>query len=293
MADPWQYRNHIQFSVSEDGNLGFVASSSHRVVPIERCLLMHPLLEEVWEALDIELLGLQRLSLRAGISTGEQMLILEMEGDQAPELEMNMPLACVLLLSDGSPVTLIGSPFVHEQVAGRMYRISAPSFFQVNTDQAEALVSLVSANLRPKPGDIILDTYCGVGTLSLGLASQAKQVVGIESSAVAVADATANASGMENVLLVHGEAEEVLPALEVHAPLAVVDPPRAGLGRAVLSALVSLAAPRLVYVSCDPATLARDIKGLVGSGYRLISVQPVDMFPQTYHIECVAVLERP
>jgi 23S rRNA (uracil1939-C5)-methyltransferase len=292
LADPWHYRNHMQFSVSEDGNLGFMAARSHRVVPIERCLLMHPLLEEVFEALDIELFGLQRLSLRAGINTGEQILIFEMEDDQAPELEVNVPLGCVLLLSDGSPVTLVGSPFIHEQVGGRMYRISAPSFFQVNTTQAEVLVSLVSAHLSPGPEDVILDAYCGVGTLSLGLASQAQQVIGIESSDTAIADARANASTMENVLLIHGQVEEILPTLDVCAPLAVVDPPRTGLGKATLSALISLAPLRLVYVSCDPATLARDIKGLVGSGYYLTAVQPVDMFPQTYHVECVAVLER-
>jgi 23S rRNA (uracil1939-C5)-methyltransferase len=244
------------------------------------------------EALDIELFGLQRLSLRAGINTGEQMVIFEMEDDQPPELEVNVPLACVLLLSNGAPVTLVGSPFIHEQVAGRTYRISAPSFFQVNTEQVGVLVSLVSAHLSPGPEDIILDVYCGVGTLSRGLVSQAARVIGIESSDTAIADARANASGLENVLFIHGQAEEILPTLDVRSPLAVVDPPRTGLGKATLSALGSLAPSRLVYVSCDPATLARDIKELTDSGYRLIAVQPVDMFPQTYHIECVAALEH-
>jgi 23S rRNA (uracil1939-C5)-methyltransferase len=292
MADPWHYRNHIQFSVSEDGNLGLMAAGSHRVVPIARCLLMHPLLEEVFEALDIELLGLQRLSLRAGINTGEQILIFEMEDDQPPELEVNVPLGCVLLLSDGSVATLVGSPFIHERVADRIFRISATSFFQVNTAQAEVLVSLVSANLSPGPADVIVDAYCGVGTLSLGLASQVQLVVGIESSDAAIADASANASATDNVQLTHGQVERVLPTLDVRAPLVVVDPPRTGLGKATMSALLGLAPSRLVYVSCDPATLARDIKELVGSGYHLGPVQPVDMFPQTYHIECVAVLEH-
>jgi len=290
MTDPWHYRNHVQFSVSRDGELGFMAAGSHQVVPIENCLLMHPLLEEVFDSLDIELPGLQRLSLRAGINTGEQMIIFEVALDEAPELEVNLPVSCVLLLSDGTPVTLVGSPYIRELVAGRVYRLSASSFFQVNTQQNERLVSLVSTYLNPGADSIVLDAYCGVGTFALGLAGKAKQVIGIESSAVAITDARANAADMDNVVFLQGGVKEVIPTLDVTAPLVVMDPPRTGLDQEALSALVDLAPVRIVYVSCDPATLARDIKRLLASGYQLRQVQPIDMFPQTCHIECVAVL---
>jgi len=187
---------------------------------------------------------------------------------------------------------LLGSPYIYEQVAGRVYRLSAPSFFQVNTWQTEELVSLVSTHLSPGPDSVVLDAYCGVGTFALSLAADAKQVIGIESNAAAIADAEANAADTDNVAFIHGTPEEIAPTLDIAAPLVVLDPPRTGLDKEALSALVSLAPPRIVYVSCDPATLARDIKRLLASGYHLREVQPVDMFPQTYHIECVAVLDH-
>jgi len=303
MAEPWHYRNYVQFSVSDceappkrsgggSGQLGFMAANSHRVIPIEQCLLLHPLLAELFDALDIELPGLLRLSLRAGVNTGDRMIIFEMGSDQPPELEVDLPVSCVLLMSDGTPVTLLGSPYVHEQVAGRTYRLSASSFFQVNTCQAEALIAQVSAYLNPSPDDTVLDAYCGVGTFALSLAAAAKQVIGIENNPAAIADAQFNTAGADNVSFVCGTVEEIVPTLEICSPLVVVDPPRTGLDKRAISALVDLAPARIVYVSCDPATLARDVKGLLASNYALREVQPIDMFPQTYHIENVAILER-
>jgi 23S rRNA (uracil1939-C5)-methyltransferase len=292
MDNPWYYRNHVQLSVSKDGGLGFMAASSHRVVPIERCLLMHALLAELYDSLDIELPGLRRLTLRAGVNTGERMIILEMEDDQPPEVEVDLPISFILLLSDGTPVTLLGSSYIHERLAGRMYRLSAPSFFQVNTQQAETLVSVVRTYLNATADNTILDAYCGVGTFALELAKTASQVVGIESGAAALADAAANAAGADNVRFVHGPVAESLNLLDLRGPLAVLDPPREGVGQEVVAALARLAVQRIVYVSCDPATLARDVKGMLAAGYTLCEVQPVDMFPQTYHIESVALLDR-
>jgi 23S rRNA (uracil1939-C5)-methyltransferase len=292
MSDPWGYRNHVQFAVTRDGNLGFMAARSHNVVPIDRCLVMHPLLQEAFDALDIELPDLRRLSLRAGINTGDQMVIFELGSDQPPELELDLPISCVLLLSDGASIALVGSPYLHERALGRSYRISPSSFFQVNTGQAEKLISLVCDYLSPKADSVVVDAYCGVGTFGLALAGQAKQVIGIESNPAAVTDARANSADMDNVVVIEGPAEEVLPTLSVAAPLVILDPPRTGLGKDALSAIVNLAPTRIVYVSCDPATLARDVKGLVACGYDLGEAQPVDMFPQTYHIECVAVLNH-
>jgi 23S rRNA (uracil1939-C5)-methyltransferase len=291
MSDPWHYRNHTQFSVNSDGQLGFMASSSHRVVPVERCLLMHPLLEEMYESLDLEIAGLSRLTLRAGIGTGAQMVVFEMDTGQVPEVSVEIPVSCIALWPDGTAITLIGNGYIEELVAGSAYRVSANSFFQVNTQQTEQLLSVVAAYLSPDAGDTLVDTYCGVGTFGVALADQVARVIGIESHAPSIADARANAAGLANVTFFESVAEAVLPTLDgLTAPLVLLDPPRTGLASEALSAVLDLAPARIVYVSCDPATLARDVGKFAASGYDLREVQPIDMFPQTYHIECVALL---
>jgi len=291
-VSPWHYRNHIQFSVGDDGRLGFVATGGRRVETVEVCHLLHPLLEELFAALDLELPGLARLSLRAGINTGDQMVIFETHDDLPPALESDVPVSCVLLLSDGTPVNLIGNNYVTEVVAGRRFHISATSFFQVNTAAAEELVRVVGEYLAPAGDEVLLDAYCGVGTFALSLADKVGQVIGIEENAGAVADARLNVAELANVEFMEGRVEALLPQLDRPIDLAVLDPPRQGCRPEALAALIELAPRRIVYVSCDPATLARDARKLADVGYRLLEVQPVDMFPQTYHIESVAMFEK-
>jgi 23S rRNA (uracil1939-C5)-methyltransferase len=291
-ASSWRYRNHVQFSVSDDGRLGFVATNGRRVETIEVCYLLHPILEELFVALDLELPELARLSLRAGVNTGDLMMIFETQDDMPPALESDLPVSCVLLLSDGTPVNLIGNNYVTEVVAGRRFRISATSFFQVNTAAAEELVRVVGEYLAPAGDETLLDAYCGVGTFALSLADKVGHVIGIEENVGAVADARLNAAELANVVLIEGSVEAILPKLDRRIDLAVLDPPRQGCKPEALRALVELAPRRIVYVSCDPATLARDARRLTGGGYQLVEVQPVDMFPQTYHIESVALFEK-
>lgn len=291
-ASPWHYRNHVQFTVDNDGRLGFVATDGRRVEPTQKCYLLHPLLEELLAALDLELPGLTRLSLRAGVNTGDQMLIFETQDDEPPALETDLPLSCVLLLSEGIPVNLIGNNYITEVVAGRRFRISATSFFQVNTAAAEELVRLVAEYLAPVGYETLLDAYCGVGTFALTLADKVGQVIGVEEAAGAVEDARVNAGGVDNVEFIEGRVETVLPQLDRRIDLVVLDPPRQGCRPEAMTALIELAPRRIVYVSCDPATLARDARKLAEGGYQLVEVQPVDMFPQTYHIENVALFER-
>jgi 23S rRNA (uracil1939-C5)-methyltransferase len=292
-ASPWRYRNHVQFSVGDDGRLGFVATDGRRVETVEVCYLLHPILEELFAALDLELPELRRLSLRAGVNTGDQMMIFETHDDEPPALESDLPVSCVLLLSDGIPVNLFGNNYLIEVVAGRRFRISATSFFQVNTAAAEELVRVVGEYLAPAGNEVLLDAYCGVGTFALSLADQVGHVIGIEEDAGAVADARLNAADLANVEFIEGSVEAVLPHLHRPIDLAVLDPPRQGCRPEVLTALIKLGPRRIVYVSCDPATLARDARRLADGGYQLLEVQPVDMFPQTYHIESVALWERP
>ena len=305
----WAYRNHAQFHPAPDGGLGFQsaavgrtprqgrgergedtgAGQGHWIVPIDECLILHPLLSDLYATLDLDLPDLLRLSLRAGTQTGDLMLIFEMADDLPPALESDLPVSCVLLLSDGVHVNLIGSNHITETVAGRTYRISAPSFFQVNTPQAAQLVRLVTEYLDLQEGETVLDAYCGVGLFTVHLAERAGLVVGVEAAPAAVADLLENTAGMDNVEVIEGPVEAVLPDLDMPLDAAVIDPPRAGIDRFALDALVERRPTRVVYVSCDPATLARDTKRLARAGYHLFEVQPVDMFPQTYHIESVAL----
>jgi 23S rRNA (uracil1939-C5)-methyltransferase len=301
----WAYRNHIQLHPAPDGDLGFYAAGGgktasddqaaddpgQQVVAIEECLILHPLLADLYAALDpdFDLPELQRLSLRAGVETGDRMLIFEMVDDLPPGLELDLPVSCVLLLSDGIHANLIGKNHVAEIVTGHVYRISAPSFFQVNTAQAAQLVRLVLDYVDPRADQVVLDAYCGVGLFTTHLAERAGLVIGVELDPIAVADVLENTAEQDNVDVVEGPVEAVLPDLGIPIHAAVIDPPRAGVDRFALDALIKHRPARLVYASCDPATLARDAKRLIRAGYRLNEVQPVDMFPQTYHIESVAL----
>ena len=290
MPDPWAYRNHAQLAIDAQGKLGYYAMRSHDVVPVDECPILHPLLDALWDALDVEYEGLRRISLRAGIGTGEQMVIFEGEG-APPEIEVDLPVTCLYWASHEEIVILAGDGHFHERVLERIFRVSGPSFFQVNTWQTERMIEVVDSYLSLKSDETLLDAHCGVGTFALSLVPRAGRVLGIDSSPWAIADAFANKSE-DNVEFVQGSVEEVLPSLGMLCDAVLLDPPRSGCSPEALLALARARPRRIVYVSCDPATLARDILRLTSSGYDLIEVQPVDMFPQTYHIESIALLHR-
>ena len=291
MSDPWAYRNNVQLGVSRDGRLGFMAAQSHDIVPIADCLIMAPILRELYPSFDLEWPGMRRLSLRAGINTEEVMIVFESEDDLTPELEVDLPVSCVLLRSDGSAFPLIGDPYYYELLRERPFRVSAGSFFQVNTPGAEVLLTLVERYLAPTGDETLLDVFCGVGTFGLSLARRVSQVIGIEAAPSAIEDARANSGDVDNVAWLEGPAEQMLSTLEAPAQLAVLDPPREGCPPGTLEALARLKPHRVVYVSCDTATLARDAARLTQLGYQLQVAQPVDMFPQTRHIETVTLWE--
>lgn len=286
----WSYRNHAQFHPAPGANLGFQKATGDEVMAIDRCPILHPLLADLYAILDLtDLPGLVRLVMRAGTATGDRLIAFEMEEDRPPALETDEPVSCVLMLSEGGHANLIGDNYITEQVAEHTYRISASSFFQFNTSQAAELVPLVLDYLDLQGDETILDAYCGVGLFTTHLAEQAGLVIGVESAPAAVDDLLENTTEVDNVEIIEGAVEDVLPDVSVSLDAAVVDPPRGGLDRFALDALVDRGPSRIVYVSCDPATLGRDAKRLMRDGYRLIEVQPVDMFPQTYHIESVAL----
>ena len=193
---------------------------------------------------------------------------------------------------------MAGQSYLEEVFLGLRLRIQPTTFFQVNTAQAEALVQTVLTQLNLRGNETVIDAYCGIGTLSLPLARQAARCIGIESQAESVAQARQNAAlnGLQNTDFFVGTVETVLPDISARQPnpvdVVVLDPPRKGCDRTVLNTLTEVKPKRIVYMSCNPATLARDLKILCDHGYTLTRVQPADFFPQTAHIECVAFLEQ-
>lgn len=287
---------------------------AHDVIAVDECLLLHPLLNEMHGALlagiaEAEAADAQqeedpdpaassalpviirRINLRAGVNTGQRLLAFETVGDRAPGfLVEELPVRCVVRRRDGSVEGLIGDPWIEEEVAGRTFRISANSFFPANTVGAEVMVDLAAEMLAPQSHETLLDGYCGVGLFGLSLAGQVGEVIAIEEAEAACDDFAWNGRDLDNVTLHQGLMEDVLAALEnERIDLALIDPPRSGAGPEVIQQLARLGVPKLLYISCDPATLARDAKLLVAAGYTLEQVQPVDMFPQTFRVESLAL----
>ena len=289
--NPFLYRNHIQFHLNPEGRLGFEASRSNRVVPIQECFLPQEDLVELWPQLLIEPVpGLDRVSLR---STAEEIqLILESEYPEALEFSVeDLPISAVHL-GPGGCLVLAGSEVLTFDIKGKSFQVSAGSFFQVNTPMAEAMVVHLLTNLPLTPESTVLDVFCGVGLFSAFLAERVRQVIGIELSESACEDFTVNLDEFDNVFLYEASAEETLSSINFHPDIVVVDPPRAGLGREALDGLLNQEAKWIAYVSCDPSTLARDGRRLVEGGYRLEKVTPFDLFPQTYHIESISLWQR-
>ncbi len=286
----WNYRNTVQFHLSPMGKPGFQRAGSNRVVEITECHLPLQAINTLWPQLEIDpQAGIERFSIRSGV---EDELMLELEGNMPtpPEFEVDFPLSVVYQGSEGS-VLLSGDTFSTVKVLDREFRVSAESFFQVNTVVAEKMVKHVLDSINMKYTHII-DAYCGVGLFSAFLAPRCNQLTGIELSESACDDFAANLEEFEHVSLYMGKVEQVLPSLDVTPDLVLLDPPRAGLDPRAMEGLLKAAPAQIIYVSCDPATLARDLRKMIDAEYHLESITPFDMFPQTYHIESISVLSK-
>ncbi|MEX1363210.1 MAG: class I SAM-dependent RNA methyltransferase [Nannocystaceae bacterium] len=272
-ADPWHYRNHARFTV-HDGQLGFVRHFRREFLPVPQCPIMEPAINGIMEQLHGTLHGATQCNVRVGRPEGALMI--------QPKLT----------LPEGAPPT--GQTSLVDELLGQRFRISAAAFFQVNRAQAERLIELVRDRVDAGPQGVVVDAYAGVGTFAVLLSPHVGTVIAIEESGPAVEDARINAAGLDNVELRLGKAEEVLGQLAGPVDAVVLDPPRSGCRPGALQAVIEHGPARVVYVSCDAESLARDLRVLVDAtpGFDLLEVQPVDMFPQTHHIECVATLVR-
>ena len=331
MDQPWLYRNKAQFPmgyVSGKVVAGFFAPGTHRIIDIETCEIQHPLGNQIMA--EVKALAriygvriyderthsgvLRHVVARIGRGTGEAMAVLVTNGREFPFGEeiaqglMERIPSVVGVVQNINPIQtnvilgrenrlLAGRDFITDYIGEYKFNISPVSFFQVNPAQTEVLYGKALEYAALTGRETVLDIYCGIGTISLFLAKRARRVVGIEWVREAVADARENAerNGVVNTEFIAGDAAVEMPRLAeegTRADVIVLDPPRKGCDEPVLEAIARVRPERIVYVSCNPASLARDLGRLQALGYRTLEVQPVDMFPHTAHVECCSLLVR-
>ena len=332
METPWHYRNKVQYPVgmNKDGKIvtGIYAGRTHAIIDTEKCYIQPEINEQIlaivkeWMAEEKiapydENTGkglVRHVLTRIGFQTGEILVCLVINAGKLPHAEKliaklekvpgmksisispNMARTNVIL--GETEKTLWGQDYITDYIGDVKYQISPLSFYQVNPVQTKRLYQTALDFADPGPDDVVWDLYCGIGTISLFIAQKASKVYGVEIVPQAIEDAKRNAAlnGMTNAQFYVGKAEEVLPRAyekdHIHADIIVVDPPRKGCDQALLDCMISMQPEKIVYVSCDPATLARDLKILEEGGYKVEKVRCCDMFPHSVHVESVVKLSR-
>ncbi|MBR61888.1 MAG: 23S rRNA methyltransferase [Dehalococcoidia bacterium] len=273
LASPniFNYRNHARFTVRKEGVLGFVNRITRRFVSIQDCMLMTPGINRFLSLLQGKVAETSQLSIRHGINTNEWLIQPAIKSSQVQ--------------------IMTGQTHYRESLLGRHFRVASPSFFQVNTLQAETLGKIVKEKCKLNGTSKVVDAYAGVGTFSAVLSDESSKVIAIEESGAAIKDAKINLAGLSNIEYIESKTEEAILNLSFKPDAVILDPPRNGCHIEVLKSIIIKRPKRVIYVSCDTTTLARDLSYLVKGGYLVIDVQPIDMFPQTHHIECVVTLE--
>ena len=289
---PWNYRNQIQLHISREGQPGFLKYRSNQVVPIQECHLPEDSLNQIWPALSLEYIpGLDRIGLRSGEEGQDTLIVLESSDPKPIEFGVDLALSAVHQ-GPGGEIVLAGDDFTIIPIQDIPFVVSSGSFFQVNTRVAELIVNFLLEELPLEDDSLVLDVYCGVGLFSAFLAPRVGKVIGIESDPKAGEDFLYNLADYDNVDFYDLPAENVLPFLDLTPDIILLDPPRAGISKEVLDSVVSLNPGLITYISCDPATLARDIDRFQKQGYVLQKSTLFDMFPQTFHIESVNIFVR-
>ena len=331
MEEPVRYRNKAQFPIQKVNNnllICFYKKKSHDIIPTDKCIIQHEINDKIMKIIKTYINAykvsvydekthtgvLRHLVTKVGFTTNEVMVVLVANGKKLPYLkelasvlEENVPGFKTLVVNVNREKTNVilgrenivvyGDGKINDYIGELVFEISPLSFFQVNPVQTEVLYNKALEYADLKENDTVFDIYCGIGTISLFLAQKAKKVYGIEIVEDAIKDAkiNANLNNLDNVEFYVGKAEEVVPKMYKEgktANVVVVDPPRKGCDEKVLDTIVSMKPDRVVYVSCNPSTLARDLAYLDERGYKCLEVQPVDMFPHTMHVESVAKLEK-
>ena len=286
----WEYDHDVVLSPTVDGGFGFWNPDQKAVLPVEGAVRsVIPVLQNLMSDFDFELPDLRRMTLRASTQGGDHLVALEVQDVEPPEIVVDFPISAAIVLPNRTAANLIGDSYVIREVNEHVYRISAGVEFSGNPQVAGMLAKRVIELADLKGDETVLDLYSGAGLLSNHLAQNAAELHGIERNGDAIADAAVNLAETENVSLYEGMVEEVLPLIEVKPDLIVLDPPATGLSQEALSEITKLKATRLIYVSSDVATLARDGKLLKKSGYQPQVVSGFDMYPQTFHMSLVSL----
>jgi 23S rRNA (uracil1939-C5)-methyltransferase len=324
------YRNKATYPLKRSATgqvqAGYYQKGSHQLINLNQCPVqdsrLNPLLAEIKQ--DIQQLGwsvyderrhqgrLRHLSLRIGRRTGEMLLTLIATDWNLKDLEVQAQkwltrypkLVGIFVNRNPNRTNVIfgdetrciaGQPYLREEFAGLEFQLLPETFFQVNTEAAEGLLNAIAQQLALQGDEVLVDAYCGIGTFTLPLAQRVRQAIGLEVQPASVDQAQLNAqrNGISNVIFKTGAVETLLPQLGITPDVVLLDPPRKGCDRGVIETLLDTSPGRIVYISCKPATLARDLKLLCQTGsYQLTHVQPADFFPQTSHVECAAFLVR-
>ena len=290
--EPWAYNHSLSLLRAESGGWG-LKRQQRGVEQIGECHLAHPDLLELLFELDLDYEPAQGMTLRRG-SDGRLMLIFEISEEEEPQLHTNLPLSVNLILPEREPVNVIGDAHSAYAIGGRHFRATAGVYMRTNIGALAGLAAAAQRIARLQGGEAILDLYAGAGVFSAFMANAASRVTLVESYPPAAGDADCNLADFDHVDVIEGSVENVLADMvqeEARYDIALVDPPRAGLSDEVVTRLRELRIGRIVYVSGNPAALARDSRRLIDSGYRLRELQPIDLAPQTYYIDAIASFE--
>jgi 23S rRNA (uracil1939-C5)-methyltransferase len=305
MEDPWRYRNKVEWHVDRiNGQLkmGYYLNDSHKLIDITTCKIISVEMENLslYIKSRLEELNLpdhSEIVIRQSSLNQKLMLVFRGLGTENVNIKslLDYPELNSIYSIDNDFYTLLhGETYLHEEINGLHYEISAISFFQVNSAQTSKLYELVKEYANAKRSHRVLDAYCGIGSMSLMLAKTARKVLGVESYAPAIKDAVNNKykNNIFNCDFLTGPCEILIPQLIDEFDIVVLDPPRAGCTEDLIEAIAAISPKRIVYVSCNPATLARDLALFAKEGFDTVEIQPVDMFPQTSHVECVVRIYR-
>ncbi|ASU84478.1 class I SAM-dependent RNA methyltransferase [Nocardiopsis gilva YIM 90087] len=290
------WRTRVRFAVDADGTAGLRKHRSHALQPIDECLIAHPEVNRLGVP-ELQWPGVSEVEAVSSASCADTAVIVTPRGAKLPLLPTPKASAAVLRrFKGGRTQSVRGRRGIRETVGGRDYRVSAGGFWQVHPAAAQTLSDAVIAALEPKPGETALDLYCGAGLFAGALADAVGpegRVLGVEGNAEAVRDAQHNLRDLPWVRVERADvASQLREWVDMRVDIAVIDPPRAGAGRVVAEQLAELRNRRVAYVSCDPATLARDLAAFLECGYELTDLRAFDSFPMTHHVECVATLVR-
>ena len=292
--EQWDYNLSMALTRSKKGEWGYLRQDGRTVESISECHVVHPELLELYEELDLNYDRARRVILQRG-TDGQMMVIFEIDEEEEPELATDLEISINLILPDNEPINLIGDSYTTFRIGDRDFRVTAGGYIRSNVAQIEFLIIEVLKRLKLTGKERVLDLYAGVGIYSAFLSSRTEVVTLVESYPPAVTDADMNLMDFDNIDVIEGQVESVLEDMiseETQYDVAIVDPPNSGLDKNVVKYLFQIKVKRVVYVSGDPASLARDSKLLISAGFRLVDIQPIDLSPQTYYIDSVVLFEQ-